>query len=58
MMRFDEYRKLRRRLKTRSRLAGIPMAFVGITLSSAINVHFHPQMIEFQNPDVELAPIL
>ena len=58
MMPFEEYRKLRRRLKFRSRLAGIPAAVVGVTLSSAVNVHFHPQMLEFQNPEVELTPIL
>ena len=58
MMPFEQYRKLRRRLKFRSRLAGIPAAVVGVTLSSAVNVHFHPQMLEFQNPEVELAPIL
>ena len=58
MMPFEEYRKLRRRVKTRSRLAGVPMAFVGTTLSSAVNIHFNPQMMEFQNPEVELNPIL
>lgn len=58
MMPFVEYRKLRRSIKLRSRLAGLPMAFVGVTLSSAINVHFQPQMLEFQNPEVELTPIL
>ena len=58
MMPFKEYRRLRRRLKMRARLAGLPVACVGVGLSSAINVHFHPQMLEFQNPDVELAPIL
>ena len=58
MMPFEEYRRLRRRLKMRSRLAGLPVACVGVALSSAVNVHFHPQMLEFQNPDVELAPIL
>ena len=58
MMPFDQYRRLRRRLKFRSRLAGVPAALFGVTLSSAVNVHFHPQMLEFQNPDVELTPIL
>jgi hypothetical protein len=58
MMPFEEYRKLRRRLKMRSRLSGLPVAFLGVGASSAANVHFHPQMLEFQNPDVELAPIL
>lgn len=58
MIPFEEYRKLRRRVKTRSRLAGIPVAFMGVTVSSAFNVHVYPQMLEFQNPDVELAPIL
>ena len=58
MMPFVDYRKLRRRLKLRSRLAGLPMALTGVALSSAVNIHFQPQMLEFQSPDVELAPIL
>lgn len=58
MMHFEEYRKLRKRLKIRARLAGVPMALVGTSLSSAINIHFNPQMLEFQNPEVELTPIL
>ena len=58
MIPFVEYRKLRKRLKIRARLSGIPMAFVGTSLSSALNLHFNPQMLEFQNPEVELTPIL
>lgn len=58
MMPFEEYRKLRKRLKIRARLAGVPMALVGTSLSSAISIHFNPQMLEFQNPEVELTPIL
>ena len=58
MMPFEEYRKLKKRLKNRARLAGIPMALFGTTVSSAINIHFNPQMLDFQNPEVELTPIL
>ena len=58
MMPFEEYRKIKKRLKNRARLAGIPMALFGTTVSSAINIHFNPQMLEFQNPEVELTPIL
>ena len=58
MMPFEEYRKIRKRLKIRARLAGLPMALVGTSLSSAISIHFNPQMLEFQNPEVELTPIL
>ncbi|CAI8042082.1 hypothetical protein GBAR_LOCUS23373 [Geodia barretti] len=58
MMPFERYRKLRRRLKSRSRVAGVPGALAGVALSSAVNVHFHPQMLEFQNPEAELTHIL
>ena len=58
MMPFVQYRKLRKRLKFRSRLAGLPAALFGVTVSSAVNVHFHPEMLEFQNPEVDMAPIL
>ena len=58
MMPFEDYRKLRTRLKLRSRLAGIPVAVVGVSLSSAVNIHFHPQMLEFQHAEVEMTPIL
>ena len=57
-MPFEQYRKLRRQLKFRARVAGVPAALVGVGLSSAVNVHFHPQMLEFQNPEVELTQIL
>lgn len=53
---FEEYRKLKKSLKLRTRLAGIPMAFVGTTISSAVHIHFNPRMFEMTPEEVQ--PIL
>ncbi len=45
MMPFEEYRKLKKGLKLRARVSGLPMALVGILASSAVNVHFNPNML-------------
>ena len=55
-MSFEEYKKLKRALKVRARVAGIPVAFVGIIISSAISVHMNPRMFEM-TPE-EITPIL
>ena len=56
-MTFEEYRKLRRSLKTRSRVAGLPMAFFGMGISSFVNVHYvTPNMFDM-TPE-EIQPIL
>lgn len=55
-MSFEEYRKLKKSLKLRTRLAGIPMAFVGTTISSAVHIHFNPRMFEMTPEEVQ--PIL
>ena len=55
-MNFEEYRKLRKTLKMRARLAGIPLAFVGMGMSSFVNVQLNPGMFEMQPEEVQ--PIL
>ena len=53
---FEEYRKLRKSLKMRGRVAGLPMGFLGMGISSFINVHFNPNM--FNMTPEEVQPIL
>ena len=54
---FEEYRKLRKSLKTRGRVAGLPMAFFGMGISSFVNVHYiTPNMFELTPEEVQ--PIL
>ena len=53
-MSFEEYRKLRRALKTRARLAGVPLAFLGMGMSSLINVQLNPRMFEMSPEEVQL----
>lgn len=55
-MPFEEYRKLKTALKLRARIAGFPMAFVGIALSSVVSIHLNPRMFEM-TPE-EIQPIL
>lgn len=55
-MSFAEYRKMKKSMKTRSRVAGIPMGFAGIAISSAISIHLNPRMFEM-TPE-EIQPIL
>ena len=55
-MTFAEYRKVKKSLKMRTRIAGIPMGFTGILLSSAISIHLNPRMLEM-TPE-EITPIL
>ena len=56
MMPFEEYRKLKKSLKIRARIAGLPTAVVGMMASSFINVHFNPRMFEMAPEEVQ--PIL
>lgn len=53
---FEEYRKLKKAIKLRGRLAALPMGFVGIGISSAISVQLNPRMFEM-TPE-EIQPIL
>ena len=56
MMPFEEYRKLKKALKMRARIAGLPTAVVGVMASSFVNVHFNPRMFEMTPEEVQ--PIL
>jgi len=56
MMPFEKYRKLKKALKWRARIAGIPMAFLGIAASSYVNVRINPDMF-VMSPE-EIKPIL
>ena len=53
---FEEYRQLRKSMKMRTRLAGLPMAFVGMGISSAVHVTLNPRMFEMTPEEIE--PIL
>ena len=53
---FEEYRKLRKSLKFRGRVAGLPMAFVGMAISSFVCVQYNPNM--FNMTPEEVQPIL
>jgi len=55
-MTFEEYRNLRKTLKTRSRIAGVPLACVGISISSFVCIQMNPRMFEM-TPE-EMKPIL
>ena len=56
LMNFEEYRKLKKSLKWKARLSGIPMALVAMGISSAANLHFNPNM--FDAAPEEIQPIL
>ena len=53
---FEEYRKLRKSLKMRGRVAGLPMALVGMGISSFVSVQYNPDM--FNMTPEEVQPIL
>ena len=57
MMKFEEYRKLKKALKWNARIAAIPAGLVAVAISSAANVHFNPTMFEAATPE-EIQPIL
>ena len=55
-MSFEEYRKMKKSIKLRTRIAGLPMALAGTSLSSAVWVYMNPRMFEM-TPE-EIQPIL
>lgn len=55
-MTFEEYRKTRKSLKVKARVAAVPVAFSGIAVSSAIHLHFNPRLFEMTPEEVQ--PIL
>lgn len=56
MMPFEDYRKLKKTIKQRARIWGIPFAFAGMSISSAINVMVFPNILEMTAEDIQ--PIL
>lgn len=58
MMDFEEYRKLKRALKWNARVAGIPMGFIAVGISSLTNLHFMPNAFDTSIPPEEIQPIL
>ena len=55
-MTFEEYKKLKKRLKWTARVAGIPGFAVFSGISAAINVHYHPDIMNLEAAEVQ--PIL
>lgn len=56
MMPFENYRKLKRTLKWRARIAGIPMGLAGVMFSSYLNVQLNPSMLAATQEEVQ--PVL
>lgn len=50
-MPFDEFVKVKRRLRTRKRVAGLPFAFAGLTGSSMLHAWLNPHMFDATSPD-------
>lgn len=56
MMPFEEYRKLKKTIRNRARIWGVPFAFAGMSISSTINVIIFPNILEMAPEDIQ--PIL
>ena len=54
---FEEYQKLRRKIRTQKRISGIPFAAVGLTTSSMVSVMLNPNLFEATDPE-QIQPIL
>ena len=54
---FEEYQKLRRKVRTQKRISGIPFAAVGLTASSMVSVMFNPHLFDATDPE-QIQPIL
>ena len=53
---FDEYQKLKRKLRTLQRLAGLPFGAVALIASSCASAYMFPNM--FDAPPEQIQPIL
>ncbi|XP_065667065.1 uncharacterized protein LOC100212861 [Hydra vulgaris] len=51
---FDEYQSLKRSLRTKQRLSGIPFAFTGLTISSMATAYLVPDMFDATPENVQL----
>ena len=56
MMPFEDYRKLKKTMKFRARIWGVPFAFAGMSISSTVNVMLFPNILEMAADDIQ--PIL
>ena len=54
---FEEYQKLRRKVRAQKRISGIPFAAVGLTASSMVSVMFNPHLFDATDPE-QIQPIL
>ena len=54
---FEEYQKLRRKVRTQKRISGIPFAAVGMTASSMVSVMLNPHLFDATDPE-QIQPIL
>lgn len=53
---FEEYQKLRRKLRTRQRIAGLPVGAVALLTSSAVSAYLNPNM--FDATPEQIQPIM
>lgn len=51
---FDEYQKLKRSIRTKQRIAGIPFAFCGMTAASLTMAYMYPDMFDATPENVQL----
>ena len=54
---FEEYQKLRRKIRTQKRISGIPFAALGMTASSMVCVTLNPHLFDATDPE-QIQPIL
>jgi len=53
---FEDYQKLKRKVKSRQRIAGLPIAAVALMTSSAVSAYLNPNM--FDAPPDQIQPIM
>ena len=53
---FEEYQKLRRKLRTRQRIAGLPVGALALVTSSAVSAYLNPNM--FDAAPEQIQPIM
>lgn len=53
---FEEYQKLRRKLRSTQRVAGLPIGAAALMTSSAVSAYLNPNM--FDAPPEQIQPIL
>lgn len=53
---FEEFQKLKRKIRSRQRIAGLPIAAVALMTSSAVSAYLNPNM--FDAPPDQIQPIM